>query len=51
MLRCDAHVRTSCGCCGAAMVLAVAGGALRGGEGVVHFAIPARHWWDDIVFT
>ena len=21
------------------------------GEGVLHFAIPAREWWNDIVFT
>jgi hypothetical protein len=19
--------------------------------GIVHFAIPAKHWWDDIVFN
>jgi hypothetical protein len=21
------------------------------GRGVMHFAVPARHWWDDLVFT
>jgi hypothetical protein len=21
------------------------------GSGVVHFALPARRWWEDIVFT
>jgi hypothetical protein len=20
-------------------------------DGVVHFSVPARHWWDDIIFT
>jgi hypothetical protein len=27
------------------------GGVRRGELGFVHFAIPARHWWDDIVET
>ena len=26
-------------------------GRLVRGEGVVHFAIPAHHWWDNIGFT
>lgn len=29
---------------------AVADGAVRG-EGVIHFLVPARHFWDDIGFT
>lgn len=20
-------------------------------QGLIHFAIPALHWWDDVVFT
>ena len=51
MLRRDARVETSCGCCGAALTLAVAGGALAESNGVVHFALPAARWWDDIAFT
>jgi hypothetical protein len=51
MRRRDARVLTSCGDCGALMRLRVEGGALKAGEGVVHFAVPARSWWDDIVFT
>ena len=51
MLKRDARVRTSCGCCGAAMTLAVANGALAESQGVVHFALPAAHWWDDVAFT
>ena len=31
--------------------LAVVGGEPSSGEGFVHFAIPARRWWDDIVET
>jgi len=31
--------------------LAVVDGEVVAEDGVVHFAVPARHWWDDIVFT
>lgn len=51
MLGRDARVKTSCGCCGAALTLAVADGVLAEALGVVHFALPARRWWDDIAFT
>ena len=47
----DARIDCSCGCCGEAMSLAVGGDALRPADGVVHFAIAAHHWWDDIVFN
>jgi Alkylmercury lyase len=51
MLRLDADVRTSCGDCGEAMRLEVRGGELLPAEGVVHYALPASRWWEDIVFT
>lgn len=51
MLRCDSRIRTACGDCGLALGLEVASGQVRGDASVVHFAIPARHWWDDIVFN
>jgi len=47
----DARIDCSCGCCGEAMSLAVDGDALQPADGVVHFAIPAHRWWDDIVFN
>jgi hypothetical protein len=50
MLRSDARIVTSCGDCGTAAEVFVDGGKVRG-EGVMHFAVPARKWWDDIVFT
>ena len=50
MLRSDARIVTSCGDCGTAAEVFVEGGNVRG-DGVMHFAIPARQWWDDIVFT
>jgi hypothetical protein len=31
--------------------LTVASGELADSEGAIHFAVPAAHWWDDIVFT
>ena len=31
--------------------LAIVGGELSHRDGFVHFAIPARRWWDDIVET
>jgi hypothetical protein len=51
MLRADAHVLTSCGCCGLAMPLEVRDGALRDAPGIAHYAVPARDWWKDVVFT
>lgn len=46
----DGHCRTCCADCGAEMRFDVDGGDLVG-AGVVHFAVPARHFWDDIGFT
>jgi hypothetical protein len=51
MLRRDGRVLASCGDCGTAMTLVVARGGLQPAEGLAHFAVPARRWWDDIVFT
>jgi hypothetical protein len=51
MLGSDGRILASCGCCGAGMPLAVENGALQPAGGVVHFAVPARRWWEDIVFT
>jgi hypothetical protein len=50
MMRCDAVVDTSCGDCGNAARVEVTGGVVRG-DGIMHFAIPARDWWKDIVFN
>lgn len=51
MLKRDAEIKTSCGCCGDAMKMSVANGALAESQGVVHFALPSARWWDDLVFT
>lgn len=47
----DAVIEASCGDCGDAMTLEVQSNNLVRGEGVVHFAVPAHHWWDNIGFT
>jgi hypothetical protein len=52
MLQGDGRVLTSCGCCGESMTVSVRQGRVEATpQGLVHFAIPARHWWDDIVFN
>ena len=47
----NAIVNATCGDCGTPMTLEVRDGRLARGEGIVHFAIPARRWWDNIGFT
>jgi Alkylmercury lyase len=49
MLKADGQIATSCGCCGEAMTLEVVDQRLKPASGVVHFAIPAKRWWEDIV--
>jgi len=51
MVKQDTAVETSCPCCGEAMTLAVRGGKPDTSVGIVHFGLPAKHWWENIVFT
>jgi hypothetical protein len=51
MLHEDARVNASCGCCNLAMVLRIQKGHLLDHKGTIHIAVPACHWYDDIVFT
>jgi hypothetical protein len=51
MLQCDARIVTSCGCCSTPMTVEVRSGKVKQAEGVIHFAVPARRWYEDIVFT
>lgn len=51
MLNCDARIVTRCGDCGDPVTLAVMDGEVVGDEEVVHFAVPALRWWENIVFT
>jgi hypothetical protein len=50
MLGANGTILCSCGDCGEAAEVIVENGAVRG-EGLMHFAVPARLWWKDIVFT
>jgi Alkylmercury lyase len=43
-------IETSCGDCGTSLKFSVPDDCTRE-EWVAHFAIPAAHWWDDIVFN
>ena len=51
MLRRDARIRTACGDCGLALELRVVGNQVQGDPSLIHFAVPAHHWWNDIVFN
>jgi hypothetical protein len=50
MLGTEGRVATSCPDCGEPMELRVADGGVDG-DAVVHFAVPAARWWDNIAFT
>ncbi len=50
MLKVDSTIATSCPDCDEPLELRIRDGALTG-EGIVHFSVPAREWWTDIVFT
>lgn len=50
MLQIDARIDTSCQDCGTPMSVAVRSEEVSP-DGLVHFAIPAKEWWADIVFT
>ena len=54
MLGRNGRVESSCGCCGTSATFDIKNGEmgkLSGGEGVVHFAVPAKDWWRDVEFT
>ncbi len=51
VLRIDATIDARWHDTGEPIELAVAGGTLTSTGGFIHFAIPARQWWDDIVET
>ncbi len=51
MLKADARIITSCGCCGQAMTVEIKNEQLHEPFGVVHYPIPPRDWWNDVVFA
>lgn len=50
-LHCDADVEASCGDCGEPLAMQVRDSLPLPHGYAVHFAVPAAHWWDDLVFT
>jgi hypothetical protein len=50
-LNADGRVSASDACTGEAMSLEVRGGGVVPQECVIHFAVPAARWWDDIIYT
>jgi alkylmercury lyase-like protein len=50
-LHCDAISRTSDGHTGEPLTLEVKNGEPILKSYVAHFAVPAAHWWDDLIFT
>lgn len=51
MLLEDARVVTACACCNDAITLEIRSGALVDTPGIVHFAIPPKDWWKNVVFA
>src|SRR5262249_39297977 len=47
----DGGVITACPCCNEHMTLSIKGGKLTPGAGVIHFQVPVREWYQDLVFT
>lgn len=48
----DASIRTYCPDCSEPLSLDIRDGALEpSADGVIHFAVPAARWWDDIGST
>lgn len=47
----DAAVRTNCEDCGEELSVNITDATVSGTADVVHFLVPARHWWDDIEHT
>ena len=50
MVGAEVSLDASCGCCGTAMRLAIANDC-QDDERIAHFAVPAAHWWDNIVYS
>jgi len=47
----DADIKTTCGDCGEPMRLRVRDAAPVPQACVIHFAVPAALWWEDVVYT
>ena len=50
-LQSDADIVSACGDCGEPLAFHIRNGKPVPQAGVVHFAVPAAQWWDDIIYT
>ena len=50
-LHADAKIISSCPDCGEEIILKLENGQVNGSNEIIHFAVPANRWWDDIFFT
>lgn len=48
LLQDDARIFTTCPDCGGALERKIVGGRLTDTRGLVHVAVPAGRWWDDV---
>ena len=51
LLRSDGRVSALCPDCGDDLHVEISDGELIPAEHIIHFTVPARHWWDDIGFN
>src|SRR6185503_15706931 len=47
----DAEITAPCGDCGSELGFSIVSRELVAAEGIVHFAVPARRWWENIGFS
>ena len=47
----DADIASTCPDCNEPLAYRIRGGCPEAAESAVHFAVPAAHWWDDIIHT
>ena len=47
----DAHIESTWRDTGERAEIEIVDDCLSRSDGFIHFRVPARHWWDDIVFT
>ena len=51
MLGVDSETETTCPDCEAQVIFGVQDGRLSSSEGIIHFSVPPRKFWDDVGFT
>ena len=51
LLQVDSITETVCSDCKESLTIGVIGDQLIGSAYVIHFSVPARHFWDDVGFT